>query len=141
MGNLMPDIGIRPKLVALYFSNLPKSPADQIEEEVRDILERRAVHHMSFVGKSVIEILVETRQREEVTSFLKAARMVCIFRHYVFDSPSGRRRNEDTHINLERNAWTIIFCSRSCIDAATSRAAKLWCRGPATAADKKFNHL
>ncbi len=48
-------------ITTLHFRNLPKTERKFIEEAIRELLVKRKLLHISFIGNSVMELLVEKR--------------------------------------------------------------------------------
>ncbi len=59
MGPLIANREKRSKVAATYFKNLPKTERRHTEEAVRELLGNRRILHGSFIGNSVMELLVE----------------------------------------------------------------------------------
>ncbi len=59
MRAFIPTRGESPKIVALYFINIPKAEREHLEEAIREMLEKKRLLHVSFIGNSVMELIAE----------------------------------------------------------------------------------
>ncbi len=64
-----------PPVVSLYFRNIPKTDREHTEEAIRELLSHRKLLHVSFIGHSVMELLVEKKDSVTIATFVRSAGM------------------------------------------------------------------
>ena len=127
----------KPKLTALYFKNLPRAPTEEIEEALRELLQNRTVHYISFIGKSVVEVLTETKERQEIAKLMRKARMVWMVGHNIFDNAIKKGKFTESSLRDVKNATMVRTRARHCAAKAKNEQAKEWYGRLAKAANRR----
>ncbi len=91
-GALMPARGQPRKIIALYFRNIPKTERERIGEAIRELLSKRRLLHVSFIGSSVMELLVEKTDSPTILALVRSAGMTYMPYFNVFENSLRNRR-------------------------------------------------
>ncbi len=141
MGALMPKAGATPKVTAVHFRNLPKTERKYIEDAVRELLAKRKLLHVSFIGNSVMEILIEEEDSPAIISLVTSAGMIRMPDFNVFENSTRRHRQESETSARAANMSKLRGRARYCASTADNYAAKEWYWSLARAAGRRLRDL
>ncbi len=137
----MPTIGDVPTMTTLHFRNLPKTERKFIEEAIRELLVKRKLLHISFIGNSVMELLVEKDDSPTIINMVTSARMIYIPNFGVFNNSTRNRNRESASSGMVANMSMLRGRARYCATKADNYAAKQWYWSLCRAANRRLRDL
>ncbi len=102
-GSIYSNQGRKPQDGALLFKKYHKAEREQLEEAIREMLEKKRLLHVSFIGNSVMELLVEKEDSTGIIKLMKSAGMIHMPYFNVFENALGNRRPVHPNSVLARN--------------------------------------
>ncbi len=111
------------------------------KKQYGELLSHRKLLHVSFIGHSVMELLVEKKDSVTIATFVRSAGMTQMPNFNVFDNAMRNRRKAEIPTAQAKNMAMVRGRANFCASKADNYVAKEWYKSLAKAAHRRLQHL